>query len=117
MKRMKSVDILKGALKKFGRNGRNWIQGSYARQRKNGDGVGVHEASARCFCAVGAMQSVIGPLPAVGLKKARWALAKAIGGQLNDSEGSVLRFNDRTTTTFKDVRRAFRKAIRILEAA
>jgi hypothetical protein len=117
MKRMKSVEILKAALKKFGPRGEHWIQGSYAEDDYGRQVSDVSGPEAVCWCSVGVLRSVAGP-GCRGINKAIGALVVAIEGRkCRRNRGVVTSFNDNPDTTFKDVRRVFRGAIRSLEAA
>lgn len=109
MKRMKAVDILKAALKKFGPNGKYWIRESYANNARGG-AVDSNSPEACCWCSVGALRAVAGGPEAAGVFKARAALCKVVGG-------NVLVYNDTFGRQFHEIRKVFKAAIKELEAA
>lgn len=94
---MKSSEILREALKKFGENGENWRSG-----RNNGE-----------YCSWGGIFAVV-----YGSAFAPWGAADQWAQKLGfNSAHQLFGWNDSESRTFPEVKAAFLKAIELAEAA
>lgn len=101
---MKPSEALRKGLAKLGPNGEHWIQRDWARDAR-GTAVWPTDSRACSFCSGGALKSVVGGNFDASLKFLQSAV-----------DGSVAYFNDRTESTFPEIKAMFEKAIALAEA-
>lgn len=102
-----ALEVLKSARARIAKP-ENWAQGNFAYD-SNGFAVASRDKHAVCWCALGAIITVLSPYSG---EAGEW-LALAIAGSRVRS--SIPEFNDRSTTTHDDVLGAFDKAIAMIE--
>lgn len=100
------------AARKLIENPAHWAKGEFARDA-DGNAVAIHDASAVCFCAVGAIRHAAGRF--ANTKEVRDALARAIYfiSKENDRTRWISVFNDSELTSHADILHAFDVAIEL----